>query len=163
MRKSQAYGPGEGSANGNEYFISKFATETDGKYKFWITRGVNYTGTASDQGFRAAVYGNSSTGVANSFLLFASTTNAIGHTGVDVTGIDDIIAPNLTTGGDQQCLLMSDISNVTEGVSGECAGLTLSAAAAPIIDGTGNFSIDWITDTAKMKASMTAIADPANP
>lgn len=157
------YEAGEATANGNEYFMTRFETETGNKYKFWISRAANFTGTTSDNGFRAVAYGDSTTDIVNSFLLYASNVNAIGHTGVDVTGINDIFAPDTSTGGDQQCLVMTDVTNVTEGVSGECSGLTLSTAPAPIIDGTGDYSVSWIADTTKMKAKMTAIAQPTNP
>jgi len=145
------YEAGVGTTNGNEYFVAKFETGASNTFKFWITRGVDNT---SDQGMRAAAYGNSSSKLVNAFLLF---TLDVTNTNSDHTDVGD----NIFT-GDVQCL---DISNVAAVVaSASCTGtLDLDASAGtPIIDASGVFSIFWTADTTNgMKQMMTAIVEPS--
>lgn len=54
---------------GDEYFIAKMETEPSSRFKIWITRSVDFTGTGSDNGFRAALYGSTADDLVNAYYV----------------------------------------------------------------------------------------------
>jgi len=143
------YEQGLASASGNEYFTAKMQTEADSKFKIWITRAVDYTGTGSDQGFRAAMYGSTADDIVNAYMR---NTSNVTDTSTDFTDNG-----NITAVGDLQCIDFNDGGTATD-ATGSCGSLTLTTAGAPIIDTGGDASISWIAAT--MKGKMSTITDP---
>ena len=145
------YEVGLGSGWGNEYFFAKFQTEANNRYKFFILRAVDKTGTGNDEGFRVAARGDTSTDVVNAYMLIVPniTDNTTDHTD---TG-------SVAT-GDVTCLDVSAPAAI--GASAGCGSLGLDASTgAPLIDGGDSISVSWIADTVNgMKADMTALVDP---
>ena len=143
------YEQGLASGDGNEYFTAKMQTETAGKFKIWITRAVDYTGTGSDQGFRAAMYGSTTDDIVNAYMRIASN---ITDTTTDFTDNG-----NITAVGDAQCI---DFNNggVASDAAGSCGSLALTSAGAPLVDNAGDVSISWVAST--MKGKMSTITDP---
>ncbi len=145
------YEAGLGSSWGNEYFVAKFATEANNKYKFFITRSVDKTGTSDDEGFRAAAYGDTSSNAVNAYVLFVS----------NITDTTTNHSDNSSIGtGDVTCLDVSTPASIV--ASTACGSLALdSSAGAPIIDAGDGFTISWVADTTNgMKGDITALVDP---
>ncbi len=145
------YETGLDTAYGNEYFVAKFATEADNKYKFWIVRSVDKTGTSNDEGFRAAAYGDATNNVVNAYIKWVQNIT-------DTT--TDHNDNGLISSGDVECLDVSNPLSITSSTA--CGSLTLDATAgSPIIDSGDGFSISWAADTTNgLKADMSAIVDP---
>ena len=149
MDLTMYYEQGLSSGSGNEYFTAKMQTETGSKFKIWITRAVDYTGTGSDQGFRAALYGSTADDIVNAYMR---NVTDITDTSTDFTDNGDI-----TSVGDLQCIDFNDGGTATD-ATGSCTALTLTSAGAPIIDSTGDVSVNWVASS--MTGKMSAIADP---
>ncbi|MBN4080049.1 hypothetical protein JYT31_00130 [Beggiatoa alba] len=149
------YEQGESSSGGNEYFTARMQTEASSKFKIWVGRAVNATGTDNDQGFRAALYGSTADDVINAYMLYSSgLSGGLGITDATTDFTDD---GNVNVVGDLQCIDFNDGGIATESVAG-CTSLTLTTPSVPIIDSAGNFSINWIAAT--MKSKMSTVAEP---
>lgn len=125
------------SSNQMERFMVKFATEASSKFKIWITRYA-YDGT-NHEGFRTAIYGDISNDLANVMMEYDQTPDA--NTNVSVsTDTDDILTQDI------HCIDFNDGGSATD-ATGNCGALTLTSPGAPIIDNTGDFSMEWVKDT----------------
>jgi hypothetical protein len=131
----------------NEYFIAKFDTDANNVYKIWITRTAEESGTQS--GFRITIHGSTSLapgGLAKAHMLYKESYT---DSSTDVTSDTD----NITT-GDIDCVDFNDGGDPLDGgTTCDDNGLTLSEAGAPIIDPSGDFSINWVASTLKSKMS----------
>jgi len=129
------------------------ATEASNKFKIWITRAVDFSGTSNDSGFRAAMYGSTADDIVNVYMLNSPGASAgITDSTTDYTDDGDI-----SIVGDLQCIDFNDGGTATD-ASGSCGALTLTSAGAPISSGSGDESISWVA--ASMKASMNSITAP---
>lgn len=139
----------EQDASNKEYMIAKFETSSATAFKVWLTRAARVGG--SNSAFRVAINGNKSTSYANVLMEYENasfTDSTAAYT--DAGGIES------ATGGDVQCLDLSDISNIVDG-GANCGGLTLAAPSNFYIDTDGDMSIENTSNTGKLKAAMKSL------
>ncbi len=142
-----------------EYFMAKFSTAANGIYNIWITRsGYEDQGSGPTwSGFRTVIHGSTALtgpgagGVANAFIfqgLVTETSTAVtADTGTVFTG--DIDCIDFNGGGTALDAGPSTTDTCTAN------SLTLSEAGAPILDGTGDFSVNWVTTS--IEGAMTTL------
>lgn len=131
------------AATPTERFLAKFAMNSATEYEIWITMTSD-----SPYGFRTAIRGDTGSGDVNVFIQYDLDAPDVLDTGVTGDGI-------FWNQGDVECLTMAANTDAVAAAGGACAALTLSAAGAPIIDGGGDFSINWTEGT--LPGSLTVL------
>ncbi|MEK6626215.1 MAG: hypothetical protein AABY86_14690, partial [Bdellovibrionota bacterium] len=135
------YNPAGGITD--EYFQVKFQTDTSSTFDLWLTRSAEQAGVK--QGFRVGMRGNSSTKQASVFMFFQDldwTNASTAHTDNN----------NIAATGDIMCV---DYLGTPTAVDGSCAGLSINAPGALLINSGGDMSIN--STVVDLIGSMTAL------